>query len=275
MKIAPVLKYPGAKWSLASWIIEHMPPHTTYLEPFFGSGAVFFNKRPSKVETINDIDGNVVNLFRVIRERPEELARLIEFTPWARDEYYASYEQTGDPLEGARRFLVRCWQAHGTRLGNRTGWRHNIQGPNGGLNGWNNLPKSIIKIAKRFDGVQIESQPAVEIIGRHNFENVLIYADPPYVWETRTDRDRGRKMYHHEMTDQEHIELLDALDAHSGPVLLSGYACPLYDERLSKWDRHSCKAQAECGQTRIEVLWLNQVAADGLAQQSLFKEARL
>jgi DNA adenine methylase len=270
MKPSPVLKYPGAKWSLAKWIIEHIPPHTTYLEPFFGSGAVFFNKMPSKVETINDIDGQVVNLFRVIRERPEELARLIEFTPWARDEYYASYEKTGDSLEDARRFLVRCWQAYGTRLGNRAGWRHNIQGSNGGLNGWNSLPRSIFKVAKRFDGVQIENQPAVKIIWRYNFENVLIYADPPYVWETRTDRDRSRKLYNHEMTNQDHIELLDVLDAHTGPVLLSGYACPLYDERLREWDRHSCKAQAECGQARTEVLWLNPIAAEGLAQQRLF-----
>src|SRR5690554_1056987 len=107
----PVLKYPGSKWNIAKWIISFMPPHTTYLEPFFGSGAVFFQKPPSKVEMINDIDGNVVNLFRVIREHPEELAALIEMTPWARDEYYASYEKTGDSLEDARRFLVRCWQA--------------------------------------------------------------------------------------------------------------------------------------------------------------------
>jgi DNA adenine methylase len=241
-----------------------MPKHTTYLEPFFGSGAVFFNKPPSKVETINDIDGNVVNLFRVIRERPEELARLVEFTPWARDEYYLSYEKTGDALEDARRFIVRCWQAHATRLGNRTGWRHNIQGPNGGLTGWDRLPGDIKKMAKRLIGVQIENRLATELIDRYKFPEVLVYADPPYLWETRTDRDRGRKMYEFEMTDTDHVELLDVLDKHPGPVILSGYACPLYDERLKHWTRRTHKAQAEKGLERTEVLWINPNAAEGM-----------
>lgn len=115
--IAPVLKYPGAKWRLAVWILERMPPHEQYVEPFFGSGAVFFRKQPSRLETINDLDGDVVNLFRVIREAPEELAAAAWATPWAREEYEASYERPGglDPAERARRFLVRCWQSHGSR----------------------------------------------------------------------------------------------------------------------------------------------------------------
>ena len=95
--VKPVLKYAGAKWRLADWIIEHFPQHEIYLEPFFGSGAVFFRKAPARLETINDIDGSVVNLFRVLREQPEQLAAMIELTPWARDEYYSSYEKTGDP----------------------------------------------------------------------------------------------------------------------------------------------------------------------------------
>lgn len=260
----PLLKYPGAKWRLADWIISYMPKHTTYLEPFFGSGAVFFNKPPSKVETINDIDGNVVNLFRVIRERPEELSRLIEFTPWARDEYYLSYEKTGDELEDARRFLVRCWQAFGTRMGNRTGWRHNIQGANGGLyGGWHRLPEDILSISKRLKTVQIESQLAVDLIIRYRYPEVLIYADPPYLWETRTDRSGGRLMYAHEMTDSDHIELLEVLDAHPGPVILSGYACDLYDDRLKHWRRETHKAQAEKGQIREEVLWLKNIELQG------------
>ena len=115
--IQPVLKYPGAKWSIVKWILGFMPEHEVYLEPFFGSGAVFFNKRPARIETINDIGSDVVNLFRVIRTKTDELAALIEMTPWARDEYLESYYKTGDELEDARRFLVRCWQAYGTRTG--------------------------------------------------------------------------------------------------------------------------------------------------------------
>ena len=91
--VKPVLKYAGAKWRIADWISGFFPPHEIYLEPFFGSGAVFFRKAPARLETINDIDGNVVNLFRVLREQPEQLAALIELTPWARDEYYSSYEK--------------------------------------------------------------------------------------------------------------------------------------------------------------------------------------
>lgn len=130
----PVLKYPGAKWKLASWIIGHMPQHTAYLEPFFGSGAVFFNKPASKVETINDIDGQVINFFRQLREHPAELTRLLELTPWSRGEYFLSWEKpTGIPLEDARRFMVKCWQAFGARLDYRSGWRHEKKGHCGPL----------------------------------------------------------------------------------------------------------------------------------------------
>lgn len=268
---ARMLKYPGSKWRLADWIISHFPPHTTYLEPFFGSGAVFFTKEPSKVETINDLDGNVVNLFRVIRERPEELAAQVEMTPWAREEYYLSYERPQDPLENARRFLVRYWQGFGSRLGNNAGWKNNIEGRNSGLCVWQSLPERIKVVADRLKGVQIENQPAVQLIERYGFKTVLIYADPPYLWTTRSDRAKGRKLYVHEMTEAEHIELLEALDRHPGPVLLSGYDSRLYNERLRHWVRRKAKATAEKGLARVEVLYLNPVAAAGALQRRLFE----
>ena len=121
-----ILHYPGSKWSMADWIISNMPEHKTYLEPFFGSGAVFFNKKRSDIETINDLDSSVVNLFQVVRDNPDELARQISFTPLSREEYYNSYHDR-DPddsdIELARRFLVRCWQAIGAKTSDRTGWR--------------------------------------------------------------------------------------------------------------------------------------------------------
>jgi len=123
-----VLKYPGSKWNLADWIISHMPEHTSYLEPYFGSGAVFFRKHPVKSETINDINDDVINLFQVLREHGEQLISLVELTPWARREYEESYIKTGDPVEDARRFLVRCWQAYGTKLNRNTGWRNDNPG---------------------------------------------------------------------------------------------------------------------------------------------------
>jgi DNA adenine methylase len=254
MKIAPVLRYPGAKWRIADWIISYLPPHTHYLEPYFGSGAVFFNKPPSNVETINDIDGQVVNLFRVLREQPDELVRLIEFTPWSRQEYYESYTLTGDPLEDARRFLVRCWQGHGTRTNSRTGWRNKVTDAKTTdyVAIWARLPRRITAIGSRLKNVQVENTPAVDLIQRNNADNVLIYADPPYNLNTRSG-----PMYAHEMNDADHEELLEVLDKHPGPVLLSGYANPMYDERLKHWDRVTKRALAEKGKERTEVLWIN------------------
>lgn len=262
----PVLKYPGAKWNIAKWIISHFPPHTTYLEPFFGSGAVFFNKPPSKVETINDIDGNVVNLFKVIREKPEELAALIELTPWARDEYYASCFKSGNDLEDARRFLARCWQAFGARIDARSGWRHEKKGTMRAstYHTWLNLDKRVMATAQRLRNCQIENRPAVELIKAYNYKTCLIYADPPYMLETR-----GTKLYPFEMTTEDHQELLSALDQHPGPVLLSGYACEIYDNRLSRWERKTHKSQAEKGQSREEVLWINPAGSEYL-QRTIF-----
>jgi DNA adenine methylase len=232
---------------------------------------VFFNKEPSRVETINDIDGNVVNLFRVIRERPEELAKLVEMTPWARDEYRASYEMTGDSLEDARRFLVRCWQAFGQVTTNsRGGWRHS------GTDKFNRamelikIPAIILETAERLKIVQIENRPAVELIERYAANHVLIYADPPYLWETRTFRQHGRKTYTHEMTNDDHAKLLDALDNHPGPVILSGYACPLYENRLKHWTKRTHKTNAECGRERMEALWINPLATEAVKVISLF-----
>ncbi|MGX4584031.1 DNA adenine methylase [Paenibacillus chitinolyticus] len=263
MAVTRILHYPGSKWSMAEWIIEHMPPHATYLEPFFGSGAVFFNKAPSALETINDIDGDVVNLFRIIRDHPEELAHMVQWTPYSREEYYDAYVSKGNDIERARRFLVRCWMARGAKTSDRTGWRHIIDhnGPRPARQ-WNEVPQKIMETTERLKGVQLEQQPAVKLIERHKRSDVLIYADPPYILSTRNNR-----MYRHEMKDPDHIELLECLDAHPGPVLLSGYAHELYDGRLNHWRRETRTVQAEAGKSRTEVLWINPVAANVMGRQ--------
>lgn len=272
--VKTVLKYPGSKWSTAQWIISNFPAgyeKMTYLEPYFGSGAVFFNKKRSVIETINDLDGNVVNLFKIIRDRPEELARLVEFTPWSREEYRQSYEQTGESLEDARRFLVRMWQAIGAKSSDSTGWRNWIVSNCGWAESWfTQLPKNVLFTSKRLKHisdfiVQIENQPAVKLIERYKKPNVLIYCDPPYVLSTR-----NKRIYKHEMTDQDHIELLEILLQHPGPVMISNYENDIYNSYLGGgWHKETKVAQCEGGKKRVEVIWMNYNPQEN-SQLSLF-----
>ncbi|MEN2468115.1 DNA adenine methylase [Ornithinibacillus sp. JPR2-1] len=265
-----ILNYVGSKWNMAKWIIQQMPEHNVYLEPFFGSGAVLFNKPTSKIETVNDIDGNIVNLFKVIREKPKELAQAIEFTPYSRDEYYQSFElleRDLSDIERARVFLIRCWMARGGKTSDRTGWRHNIDRATvNALPDWNGLPGTILEAAKRLKKVQIENQDAITLIERYNREDCLIYADPPYILETRTKRH-----YAHEMTNEQHIRLLKTLNNHSGFVLLSGYDSELYNDLLPGWTKITKIAQTEAAQSKLEILWLNPAVSKKNSQLSIFE----
>ena len=266
-KVKPILRYPGAKWLRAEWIISHFPPFRTYVEPYFGSGAVFFSlPTPPEYAVLNDKSRSVVNLFEMLRTRGPELCALVELTPWARDEYDASYELTGDPLEDARRFLVRCWQAHGTRLNGKTGWR-NRGSAQGGMTYmlWNQLPERIAAVIGRLKYAEIENREALDIIARFaDQEDCLLYVDPPYHFATRSGA-----LYEHEMKDDRaHVELIEALDRCQGMVVLSGYAHPIYDSRLAHWQRVTMPSLAEHGKVQTEVLWLNAKAAR--RQLSLF-----
>lgn len=202
------MKYPGSKWGSADWIISHFPEHHSYLEPFFGSGGVFFNKPRSDIETINDLDGEVVNLFRQIRNDPERLAREIYFTPYSREAYEMAYQKEPEnDLEKAVLFYTRLNMGHGFRTqGEKVGWKLDVQGREKAYAAadWCKIPEKIMEAAERLRGVQIENRPAVEVIRKFNFENVLIYCDPPYVLSTRC-----RKQYRHEMTDEDHEALLE------------------------------------------------------------------
>ena len=258
----PVLKYPGSKWRLADKIISIMPPHRSYLEPFFGSGAVFFKKPPSRIETINDLDGEIVNLFRCIREYPEELMRAVACTPYARGEYEQAWghfkaggQARPDGVEAARLTLVRYWQSHGSTVTYKCGWKNDRVGREYAydVHYWRNLPEWISDAAERLKAAQIEQCPALDVIRRFNHSDVLIYADSPYMLSTRR-----RKQYLVEMADDmQHVELLEALKAHAGPVILSGYDNALYDSHLQGWNKLQWSAQAEGGAPRTETVWCN------------------
>lgn len=253
-----VIKYPGAKWSLAQWIVGQFPAHHSYLEPFFGSGAVLFNKPRSHIETVNDLDGDVVNFFRWVRDDPEQLAQKIYWTPYARQTYdqaYDSMDAETDSLRRAVAFSIRLMQGHGFRItGEKVGWKNDVQGRERAYAAryWTEMPDVILQAAERLRGVQIEQRPAAELIRRFNFPNVLIYCDPPYVLSTRC-----RKQYRHEMTDNDHVELLAALKTHRGPALISGYPSELYDRELAAWYRETATATDQTSRVRLEVLWMN------------------
>lgn len=259
-KKRPVLKYPGSKWRMADWIISLMPPHKSYLEPFFGSGAVFFNKKPSRIETINDLDGEIVNLFRCVREWPEELACAVALTPYSREEYeraWSRFKAGGKAcgIEDARLTLVRYWQSHGSTSVYKGGWKNDRAGREYAydVRYWRNLPGWVLDAAERLKDAQIEQTQAVELIRRFKHPDVLIYADPPYVVSTR----KGKQYVVDMVEDRQHIELLEALKEHSGPVILSGYENELYEKHLQGWVKLNKKALAEGGAARTETVWLN------------------
>lgn len=251
--ITALLKYPGGKWRIADWIISHFPPHKVYLEPFFGGGGVFFRKEPSYLETINDISGDIVNLFRVCRERPEDLARALEFTPWSRDEYRNCYEIEGDEIERARRTLVRHHQSFGTTNSNLNTWRNSqtYNSPRCAAQ-WNQLPETVLKICNRLKEAQIENTDALTLIERYNNSDTLIYLDPPYLQSLRK-----RNMYKYEMTEKQHIELLELIRTSSSNICLSAYDSELYNEYLKDWYTAEKKTTAQMGKHRTEKLYMN------------------
>lgn len=235
-----------------------------------GGCAVLLRKPRSYAEVYNDLDDEVVGYFRVLRNRAQaaELLRRLELTPFARTEFLASYEDTEDPIERARRLVVRSFMGHGSTsvaLRRKTGFRSGIHSRRGttAAADWARLPDALQAIVDRMQGVAIENRPALELIERDDAPDTLFYVDPPYVHETRSQKRQGGSLEHaykHELTDAEHVQLLEALRACNGLVVLSGYAHPLYDERLGDWRRIEMEAYADGGQARTEVLWINRAA---------------
>lgn len=266
-----IIKYPGSKWGSADWIISHFPDHHSYLEPFFGSGAVFFNKPRSHIETVNDLDENVVALFKWMRDDPERLAHEIHYTPYSRQIHEGTYRvEPADSLEKAVQFCIRLCMGHGFRTnGERVGWKRDIRGRERAYAAldWKTLPERLYEAAERLRGVQIEHRPAIDLIKSYNYENVLIYCDPPYMLGTR----HGRQ-YRYEMDDRDHEELLDALVRHRGPAVISGYGTDLYDSVLAGWDRYERTSYTQSRTKKQEVIWMNyKVSRKETEQMSMFR----
>ncbi len=266
----PTMRYLGGKWQLAPWIISHFPAHKTYVEPFGGAASVLLRKQRVHAEILNDLDGEIVGLFRVLRNPTEgrELVRQVQMTPFARHEYELAFQPAGDPIEQARRTLVKAGMGFGSnsihkRTGFRSGFTRNGQVPAGD---WAGLPAALDQIVERLRGVIIEERPAAHVIGQYDTSTTLHYIDPPYPHSTRGDDSR----YRYEMTDEEHRELAGVLHNVKGMVVLSGYACDLYDLDLyADWQRVEHNTHADGGRDRVEVLWISQNIA---CQGGLFSE---
>lgn len=254
MSLVPPIPYFGGKMRLADQIIQHFPEHDSYLEPFAGSLAVLFAKTPEEIEIVNDLDQRLVNFWRVLRDREDELVRACVMTPHSRDEMLlARSGPSDDPVEDARRLFVQFTQTISASATN-TGWR--VPGTT------KSVARYMIRFTERFQGladrlrnVTLENYPAETVIARYLDEpQMLMYVDPPYMGETRVKESD----YRHDMpNEEEHRALLELLLQAQGPVVLSAYQTDLYDTMLEGWDRVVLGARSQLGRTRAEVLYIN------------------
>jgi len=284
--IAPKLKHKkiiafgwyGGKYSHLDWLLPLLPDCHHYCEPFGGSGAVLLNRNPAPVETYNDLDGEVVNFFKVLRNNADELIKQITFTPFSREEFSLAcvIDPSLSDIERARRFYVRARQvrtglAQTASLGRWANCKNTSRsGMSGVVSRWIGGIEQLDNIASRLLRVQIENRPAIEIIKLYDDENTLFYCDPPYIHSTRGDN----KAYEYEMTDQQHIELAEILNQVKGKVALSNYDCPLMNELYPapKWEKIYAPAKQinSTHDIRQEVLWVNYSTIINNQQTSLF-----
>lgn len=261
----PVMRYHGGKFRLAPWLLQFFPEHAVYVEPFGGAASVLMQKPRSHGEVYNDLDGDVVNLFRVLQDpaKSHRLAELLAVTPYARDEFNLAFEAAGDPVERARRTLIRAEMGFGSAgaTKGKTGFRiDTVRNYGTAMTVFSRIPEKVAMFADRLRGVLIENQDALRVIEQHDTPETLFYVDPPYVHSTREIGARHGRYYRHEMIDAEHLKLLEALKSARGMVVISGYPCDLYDGALEGWERHETSARIAAARgtaLRVEVVWIN------------------
>lgn len=254
----------GGKFTHLDFILPHLPSDCGHFcDVFGGSAAILINRAPVPVETYNDIDSELVNFFKTLRNHPKKLMRAISLTPFSREELALACEPSKglSRLERARRFYVRARQ---TRTGlaqtsSEGRWAHCVLTSRAGMAGavsrWLGSVERLSEIAQRLQRVQIENAPAIDVIRRYDTDHTVFYVDPPYVHETRGDTNA----YAFEMDDHAHEELAEVLNGARGHIVLSGYRNLLYDRLYARWRRvdapkktcHSVRSK------RQESLWIN------------------
>lgn len=276
---APALRYHGAKFRLANWVMSFFPQHTCYVEPFGGAAGVLLQKPRAYAEVYNDLDGGIVNFFRVLRD-PVQRQQLIDacvLTPYARDEFEQAWEPTDDPIEKARRLCIRAQMGFGSAGASKgtTGFRVDTKREYGTAQAlWQLYPAAIASAGERMTGVLIENRDGLEVMAQHDAPTTLHFVDPPYMHQTRVN---GNRTYAHELSNDQHEQLLRVLLELEGFVVLSGYKSELYGRLLEGWEQHTTSARISAGRgtaMREECVWLNPACAKRLraeaAQRDLF-----
>lgn len=261
----PAIRYHGGKFCLAPWIIEQMPEHVCYVEPFGGAAGVLLQKPRSYSEVYNDLDGEVVNLFRVLRnpELNQRLQDACRLTPYSRDEFCHAQEPATDSVERARRMVVRACMGFGSAagIGGNSGFRGDSKRKYAtAAHLWERYPENLAALCQRLQGVIIENKDALSVMRAHDAQTTLHYIDPPYVPETRV---QGNRYYAHEMTVEGHEQLLAVAITMTGMVMISGYDTEVYNDMLSGWARTEKTSRISAGRgtkVRKECLWLNPAA---------------
>ena len=276
----PILRYHGGKWKLAPWIIENMPPHLVYVEPYGGGGSVLLRKPRVAAEVYNDLDNRVVDVFRALRD-PEvaaEIRRRLSLTPFARAEFDSCYEKSDDHVEEVCKTIMLSFMGHGTdsiTRSCRTGFRAKMtDGRATPAAPWASYWEAIDTFVERLRGVVIEQRDASEVMLRMDRANSLFFVDPPYVASTRSSL-KGRAAvthgYKYEMTDEDHRRLAVTLRELQGMVMLCGYHSDLYDELYGGWQRMEREALADGAKNRTECLWFNDAAWHRRPQMELMQ----
>jgi DNA adenine methylase len=266
------LRYYGGKWKIADWVISHMPTHDVYLEPCFGSGAIFFLKRPSPIEVISDLSGEIVHFFRMLRDRSDDLVRAISLTPYAEAEYLAGFRQNStDDIERARSFYTRL------ELGRSGAGQHT-----GGFRRERRSTRAVsvtiefkavyhlYQAASRLQDAQLDQADVFAQLTRYDDPQTLAYLDLPYVYTTRG---AGRAVYEHEMSDDDHRRMSESLHQTKCMIMLSGYPSALYDELYADWTCVTRKTRDVNSNIQTECLWLSPAAMNAKRQKRLFELA--
>lgn len=265
----PLVRYLGGKWKLAPWIISHFPPHKIYIEPFGGGASVLLRKPRVVNEIYNDLDGDIVNLFRMVRDHGPALRKCVELTPFARDEYDAAFSlDPVDNLDRARITLIKAWMGRGSdSLNKKRGFRLYLNANDrirSTADEWARYPEALAEVTKRLQGVVIEHRDAFKVIHSHDQGEALIYLDPPYLHSTR-----GREArYKNEFTDSDHERLAEMAHTADSMIVLSHYPCALYDRLYGDWWSTTKDTYADEAMPRTEKLWLNPAAREALAGQT-------